>query len=533
MILKNIPGILSDKLNIKKYLPDLTILIIIITIVSVDFSLKYWNDSNKVIIWDIKSYYAYLPATFIQNDISLSFLDDPDYSWTRKHYWNNRTHSGKRCIVASMGLSILYSPFFFIAHIVAPMIEYENNGFSPPYKFALIISSMFYLIIGLFFLKKVLLKYFNEYITALVLLSIVLGTNLLCYTSLEAPMSHAYSFSMICMFLYYIIKWHENPNIKNTVIIGLLSGLIALIRPTNIITLLIFIFWDIKSWKEFQNRILFFIKSYKLILLMILIFFLVWTPQLLYWKYITGQFFYYSYKHVEGGFFFDNPQIINQLFSYRKGWLLYTPIMAFALIGIPFLLHKQKQFFLPVLIYILSMIYILSSWWSWWNGGSFGLRSYIDTYGILAIPLAALINWGFKQKKAVRFISILVIAILIIHSLFETKQYYYGAIHYDSMNKEAYWLTFGKARPTKNFHEVLTNPDYSLARQGIYVIKNDYPEEDSIALEDCINNQIRYIKNNKRWMKFIEQKAKKRNISTKEMLRLDAENMCKKKRSED
>ena len=47
---------------------------------------------------------------------------------------------------------------------------------------------------------------------------------------------------------------------------------------------------------------------------------------MLYWKHIMGTFFFYSYD--QEGFFFGNSHVLDGLLSYRKGWFIYTPIMA-------------------------------------------------------------------------------------------------------------------------------------------------------------------------------------------------------------
>jgi hypothetical protein len=103
---------------------------------------------------------------------------------------------------------------------------------------------------------------------------------------------------------------------------------------------------------------------------------------------------YYSYG--DEGFFFTNPQIINGLFSYRKGWLIYTPLMIFALLGILTLARRKfQQFFIPVLIFTVANIYVVYSWWCWWYGGSFGSRPMIDSYPLMAVALAGMV-YGYR-----------------------------------------------------------------------------------------------------------------------------------------
>lgn len=75
------------------------------------FNIHYWTTKDRVINFDIISYYAYLPATFIYKDISLKFIDDKLGEYREKS-WPNTTDEGNYVIKTSMGLSFLYSPFF-------------------------------------------------------------------------------------------------------------------------------------------------------------------------------------------------------------------------------------------------------------------------------------------------------------------------------------------------------------------------------------------------------------------------------------
>ncbi|MEA3464278.1 MAG: hypothetical protein U9R14_04390, partial [Patescibacteria group bacterium] len=190
-----------------------TILLLIVIIPVINLFLQMWEKDEGVIIWDIKSYYAYLPATIIYNDLSLEFMDeDPDFFG--KWIWPIETPTGKRCIVTSMGLSFLYSPFFLTSHAYASLSsKYEANGYTVPYHVGLIFSAFFYFILGMYYLRKVLKRFFSENVTALTLFLVALGTNLFYYTTYEAPMAHCYSFALISIFFYFVIKWHDKKTI--------------------------------------------------------------------------------------------------------------------------------------------------------------------------------------------------------------------------------------------------------------------------------------------------------------------------------
>ncbi len=439
-------------------------LLIIFIILYSAFYNKYWKENEGIIHWDIISYYGYLPATFIYKDVTCKFLNNPPKDYTGV-IWAEK--SANECFVfkTSMGMSILYSPFFFIAHALAKSLGYKPDGYTIPYRFAIAMSCVFYLLIGLFFLRKVLEHFFSKWIIAITLFSIVICTNLIHYSIQEAGMSHVYSFSLFSIFLFLVIKWYEKPNYAFIILIGLIGGLITLIRPTNIIVFTIFILYGICSFSDFKQRIIFFIKSYKKIILMTIGFFIIWLPQFLYWKTTTGYYLYYSYGN-DGNFFFTHPVIIRGLFSYRNGWLLYTPIMILAISGMIFLKKQIRNLYFPFSIFIILNVYVIFSWWCWWYTGM-GNRAFIESYAILSIPLAAFFQWTFYNKRI--FFKIFFFCLFIIFNLFgiyHTLKYHYGSLHHCGMTKKAYWQSFGKLRPQGNYYYLLRVPDYEKAKLG-------------------------------------------------------------------
>jgi len=438
--------------------------LILLIVINTNLNFSYWKSENRIIVWDVISYYAYLPATFIYQDPSLEFADEvPDE--VRKKIWYHTTESGGRAIKTSMGIAMLYSPFFFVGHSFALISEYGANGYTVPYRFMLIVSSIFYLAIGMYFMRKTLIRFFPPWVVTLTIVSVVMGTNLFYYTTTEPTMPHVYNFALLAAFIYHSILWHEKSSVKRSVIIGLLAGLIALARPTNILVALVFIFWDVYSLDTLKHRVSTLINNYKGVLIMVVLSLMVWIPQLLWWKTVSGQWFYFSYG--DESFFFSNPQIWNGLFSYRKGWLLYTPIMTLALLGIPLLYKELRSSLVPILLFTLLNIYIILSWWAWWYGGSYGLRAFIDSYALMAIPMASFIWILAKRSTAVKVIVVSMVFILISFNQFQTLQHRYGVIHWDSMTKEAYWASFGKLDKPKGFNEMIAKPDYEKAKQGI------------------------------------------------------------------
>lgn len=448
---------------------SLAILIVALVCLLVDFSLKNWEKEERVIEWDVHSYYEYLPALFIYDDIK---FEKSDYRiGDHRHlFWPVFTDDGKKVIKMTMGTAFLYAPFFAAAHLYAGVTDYPEDGFSEPYKLFLLFSTVFYLIIGFNFLKKILTYYdFSDKVIAAVILLIGLGTNMLCYASQSAPMTHVYSFCLFSIFIFFTIKWYQDQSVRNTLALGLLLGLISLIRPSNAVVILFFILYGISTVPELKQRITLFFSKYILLLAMAFLTILVWAPQIIYWKYVTGHFFSYSYG--EEGFFFLRPRILEGLFSWRKGWLVYTPMMTFALIGIYFLRGELKKLRLPIIVFMVANIYIIFSWWCWWYGGTLGQRSFIESYSLLAIPFAAFIqhfsNFPSRLRAPLWGGGGAVALFLIWLNVFQTYQFEFHALHYDSMSKQLYFEQFGKLDTIPDSNPHIRGANYRAAMKGM------------------------------------------------------------------
>jgi len=413
-----------------------------------------WQKSNTYIGSDVICYNSYLVATFIKHDIN----DLP---------WGIELGNNKKVAKVTMGMSFLYAPFFIAADIFAnPTATGASEGYSAPYQLSLFISSMFYLIVGLFFLNKFLLNFFTNKIVALTTFLLFFGTNLYAYTTIHPLMPHAYSFSLISIFLYLSHKWHKETNYKNSILLGLIIGLLILARPANTFVLVFFILWNVYNLRTLKLKLIFYNENYLKLLIVIVSFFLVWIPQMIYWKYTTGQYFVNGYNFSNERAYFNNPQIILGLFSYRNGWLLYTPLMSFALVGIIIMYKKMKHFFLGSLIYISLTTFIVLSWWCWWYSG-FGNRAFIDSYSLLSIPLACTLTYLFQKGIALKIITSIILAFFVYLNIFQTAQYNNGAINYTAMTKKAYWANFGKIHPIPNLYLYFDYPDCDKAVKGI------------------------------------------------------------------
>jgi hypothetical protein len=380
---------------------------------SFDFSKK---TTDRIIRSDAEGYYMYLPAVFIYG----GFVDIPIQTEEEfRHYpgGDNKFFTKYPC-----GVAIMQLPFFLVAHWMAIIYEQPVTGYSDYYVYGVLAAALFYAFIGLFFLKKALEKHFSLPVVSVALVSLFLGTNAFYYTVREPAMSHIYSFCLFAVFIYLTPGFYEKPKWRKFVLMGALSGLIVLIRPTNIIILLFLLFYGIASVESLRRRVQFYLRNAGSVFLAALCAFIVFIPQFLYWKYISGNYIMYSYEG-EGFIYWASPQIGKVLFNIKNGWLLHTPMAVLPVAGLLMGVRKDMYHSRVILLILLLALYIFSSWWCWWFGGAFGYRSFVEYMALLAFPLAYLTSVVFKQPVVFRAVFLLLIAVLIYYNLGLTAHY--------------------------------------------------------------------------------------------------------------
>ncbi|UKN03639.1 glycosyltransferase family 39 protein [Paracrocinitomix mangrovi] len=407
--------------------------------------------------WDTIGYYSYLTELFTDGSIHIENLSY--YEHIVDTYDNSNTlyqfitlENGAIITKYTSGWSIVNSPFMLIAHLFAGWFGYAQDGYSDPYQIALFVSSLFYTLLGLIVMRKVLLHFFSDKLTALLLVILVLGTNYLHTNYSCIGTVHVYLFPLYALLLLFTIKFHQNKRIKYSIILGVILGLMMLIRPTEIIAILIPLLYGINSFKSFLLRFKQYFKSpyyYALSLTIIGIY----GIQMLFWYKTTGSPLVYTYLNPAEGLDFDKPHLLEVLFSFRKGWLIYTPIMIFVLIGIYRSYKLKNQLYFSFSIFLILYLYVTSCWTSWWYAGSFSLRQLEHIYPICLLLIGFSI---YQLKPAIQKFNLSVIGIFILLNLFQTWQFQNGILHMSRMSSAYYFSIFGQtSAPTEKQKSLL------------------------------------------------------------------------------
>jgi hypothetical protein len=423
------------------------------------FSQHRWVGGD-VLKFDPAGYYLYLPATFIYKDLAeLSFYPrvDEKYHPTGETKWYalyEQPGTNKRLNKYPLGVALGELPFFLITDLVTRLSkDYPRDGYSTPYQFAVGMSTIIWGVLGLIVLGRFLLRLFDEWAVVITVFLIAFGTNLYAYSSYELGMAHSLLFLLFSCVLSLTERWYTTGRAVFVVLLGFVLGWILVTRPVDIVVAFIPLLWPLRNSMVVGSRWGFFAQRWRQLAIAVVAFMAVVSLQLIYWKMVTGDFISYSYK---GEYFdFRHPQIIDGLFSYRKGWFVYTPLALFGMLGLIVLYKRNRDFILPILLFYVSSFYLVFSWFQWYYGWGFGARPLIASLAVLSIPLCALVAYVLKRGTALKMAGLIVSVFLVALNIFQTNQYGAAIIHGTGMTREYYWRVFGRMEASEEDRKLL------------------------------------------------------------------------------
>lgn len=398
-----------------------------------------WGEGrwSRIVKVDGTGYFSYLPAVFVYHDLSFGFHDSiaakPDH---HEFYFDYRKeYKGKPVNKYYSGTAVLLVPFYLIGQALNYVTGNSMDGFSVWVLIFTHLGAIFYTLLGMWWLSMALAHYqIKPLVNALVVFAVLFGTNLFYYVSEEPAMSHVFSFAMVSLFVLASRHYFFGAGHKWFLLAMIAFGMVVLIRPVNGLVLfsLPFLAGD---WPTFKRVFVRLLNHPGVLVGGIMVAASIASIQNVIYLIQTGHFFVYSYQGE--GFNFTDPNTLNFLFSYRKGFFLYTPL-SFVALGGWWYLRKQSRFAAWSFVgFFVLVIYILSSWWLWYYGGSFSSRVMIEYLPYFMILLALLL----QNLPRPKWMIVLVLLLTLICQI-QTYQYRYGYLHYDSMTKELYWDNF-------------------------------------------------------------------------------------------
>lgn len=366
---------------------------------------------DYVIRSDGRGYYAYLPAIFIYNDPSYKESTNVERSYHTNpidQYYLYPTEDGRVSNKYFPGVAIMQLPFFLLAMLCAKLFQLPCDGYSSIFQLCYYLGTLCYAIIGYLVFYKLYLRLFpdkKKIITWFYPVFIIAGP-VYFYTFGSTPFSHVYTLLLFACLGHLALNIKERIRGIQLLYLGLLLGLIALIRPTNVTIVLLFPFlWG--SGSDFFQFIKTLIsKQFKLLTLTVLGFSGMISILFLLWKWQTGHWMVWSYNGE--GFDFLHPHIWEVLFSFRAGIFTHVPLILISSLAAILLIFKFKQTeYYGLLAYFIINVWIFGAWWCWDYESPFSMRPLTEHALFLFIPIIAIYRPFIWQKLMLFFFFLL------------------------------------------------------------------------------------------------------------------------------
>ncbi len=424
---------------------------------------------------DAQGYYGYLVAAFIERSFDwqqvIAAYDQTYYGGGASDFTVMTDHGPVNKYY--VGTSLLMLPFFLLACLAAGFMGQPVDGYSVPFHAGMMLAALFYALAGLWCLGRYLRsKGIGWAVICWSALGVFAGTGLFFYTVMEPAMSHVYSFFLFSAFILLADRAILRPERKRLILLAVVSALIALVRPTNAVVVLALPFIA-GGWAPFVAFLRTVFTNRKLLLAPLAVAVIIVSIQPLMYVLQVGRPFVWSYSGE--GFNFSDPQIMNVLFSFKKGLFVYYPWALLASIGMVALFLRSKASALWLLVFLGVAVYIISSWWSWYYGASFGMRAMVEYLPFFMVLMAYLLQaLPVEFRSGVAVLSLLAIPV----NLTQTYQYNKFILHWDQMDADRFWQVFLK-----------TDKRY----EGIFyrtAVGENLPSEDRILNRFTVHNDM-------------------------------------------
>jgi hypothetical protein len=389
---------------------------------------------NPWVRGDGVGYYAFARAMLIQHNFDFT----PDYNAANASFRDARLDENgnpKAIFVTAtnhlenhftVGPAILWAPFLIVAHagvLVARTLgsNVAADGFNAPYRFAMALGTAVYGFIGLLLAMRLAAKYVGERWAFLATVAIWWASSLPVYMYFNPSWSHAHSAFVVALFLWYWDATRETRSRMQWIVLAAIAGLMLNVYYPNAMVLAVLVveavpqyFAVLRNSKRSEGRSIeheathgkvvehAIQPSLMQLLAKHVIFGLVMIacmfPTLLSHYVIYGSPFQSGYVSLKD-WAWRSPYFLAVLFSSEHGLLSWTPVIAFACVGVVIFALREPRVGGAILAAMLAFYFFIACYPDWAGISSFGNRFFVSLTPIFIIGLAVFFS------RAARFFA--------------------------------------------------------------------------------------------------------------------------------
>lgn len=268
----------------------------------------------------------------------------------------------------------------------------------------------------------VLRKYFTAGTIIPTLLLLALGTNFFLMSVYSGAIQASILLALMVLVVWMSQRWVEKPAWFESIVMGFAMGTLIFVKPAGFASILVFLFWGAYNKETFRVKWkLFFEHSDQVITILILflggLFIRLFNPQM-----FEGTWFCDYVQHKRAVYLLS-PWMWQVLFSIKNGWIIYTPLVLFAIPGFYILAERNKRIFYATFLFSLTYLFLLASTPEATSPDNFSQARMTEIFAVLFIPIAYFINWISEGGWTRKIFFILLLTVFVVLNLFQTWQY--------------------------------------------------------------------------------------------------------------
>jgi hypothetical protein len=270
---------------------------------------------------------------------------------------------------------------------------------------------------------------FSDGVVLATLICVTWGTNLFHYATFDGTFSHAYAFFVVCLWLWLLERWWEEPTLRRSVALGGVAGINVLVRHSNAIFLLLLPLYGIVGWRDLGPRVAALRDRWRQLATAAAVGALVLLPQLALYKAQTGAWLVNTYALMGLQFSFGSPHLFGVLAGTQKGLFFWSPVLLLAVVGVFVAAGRAKALVLPAVLIFAMQTYLIASWGDWQFGASFGHRGFTDGLALAAPFIASSFAWASRHRRVMPVFAAGATAAVLL-SVAQMIQYWIGVLPY-------------------------------------------------------------------------------------------------------
>jgi hypothetical protein len=355
---------------------------------------------------DGTGYYSWLRSAVIDGDLETA--DEFQHFDRLERDWSDPFRAAPTGLHANpypIGPAVLWSPAFLLAHWAAPSLGYPADGYSPPYIWAISLTSVTLVVVALLLLLDLARRWAAPGPAMWGVVAVWLSSPLVFYQYAHPSMSHAADVFMNSLVVWWwVCSTARFGRLRACFVLGLLIGGAALVRPQNMLLLLLPGAWLLARALRHRPAPRGWGAPLAGVCALGIGALLLFMPQLWVWWRVFGSPFvnvqaiaYRAPLHVD----LLRPHLLEVLFSSNRGLFTWSPILAPATLAWPLLWRRDRPGAALLLVNAIVQFYLIASWPTWWGGAAFGARLLLGVFPFWALSLAAGFEWLRRRGHSV------------------------------------------------------------------------------------------------------------------------------------